>query len=124
MATKETLEGLIAINETANSVKQSFDNNGKLDFSDIGFFIDDIKAWQDAVENLLVRSEAQTVSNTEVTDMFNTVESRLSAFSPDDRYDIRNIEQGFYCLFRMITRKAYQKGVADGRVAALREAKM
>lgn len=122
MAKQETQEGVVAINKTLNSVKQAA-ADGKFTLEDIAYFIDDIGAWTDAVNNLILRQEAQTVTNVEVTEAFDAGAKELTAFSAEDQFDIINMQKGAYGIFRLITRNAYKKGFEAGRAAALAELK-
>lgn len=103
---KETKEIFVAAAVVYKSAKAASED-GKIDFTDIGHFFDDIPHIQAAIEDAgKVPSEVANMSNEDKEEIFEAVENELGeALSDEDRSDIIDIAQGLFSTYRIIRRK-------------------
>lgn len=107
---KNVEELLIAVNRTIDSALE-IGADKKLTLADLSHVLDDIPAWREAIDDLHVTEELRVAKNAEVTSAIKIGTAELTLLDEDDKYDVANIEIGVLSLIRIISRKAYKKGL-------------
>ena len=116
---KETTELIVATNKTTNSTKQAIDSEGGV-ISKIGFFLDDIGAWEQAGKDLRFAQEAPTATLDSINVMFEEGEDELSAFDDETAGLIINVQKGLYSAY-VLARKEAEKEKAEALAMGLKE---
>lgn len=109
---KESKEFNQALLGTVNSIYQALED-GKFDFSDIQYFIDDIGRWQRGVDGFKPPEELRSATSAQMDELKSAGLAEMASVPEDDRYDISALTHGLWAGYRMVSRKSYKQGERD-----------
>lgn len=109
MANTQSKEFVVALNQTINAGNQML-ADGKIDGNDFSYLLPVIPAWIEGIKGLVIKSEAEVMTDEELADMFASGRQQLYSIKTEDATDIINMQQGIFSIFRLAYRKGYQAG--------------